>query len=249
MPFVVNKKWGITYCYMPMFVQQFAVYGLKEKYSLLVEFLRSKYKYAELCLPQRKELNHTTLGIQPKTNFVLTLNSTYAALYSGYSKKHQASISKYKKNELTYTEANDILPLLDIFRKEKADVFSGSQMKVLLENIDRIYTAAKLKGVSKLYYATGDGQIVGGAFFLISETRIYYFFATSKKEESKFSGVSFGLLDYIIKEYAQSSYVLDFEGSDNTGIAHFFKGFGARNEPYSFIKWNDLPFFIKWIKR
>ncbi|MCG7859753.1 hypothetical protein MD537_22435, partial [Flavihumibacter sediminis] len=56
------------------------------------------------------------------------------------------------------------------------------------------------------------------------------------------------LLDQLIREFAGQLSWLDMEGSDLPGIAHFYQNFGAVNEPYYFIAWNDLPFPLRWLK-
>ena len=245
MPFVVKRKYGLSYCYMPMFAQQFSVYGAPEHSGTFVDILRKKYKYAELCFSDTDFIpkDFGFIDQRVKSNYILSLSKDYTDLYGLYSKKHQASLSKYSKERYTYELAEDIKPLLHIFRKEKKEVYSSGQMNQLLNNIEHIYDAARKKGVSRLYQAKDNGEVIGGAFFVLDGQRIYYFFGVSEK-----NGVSFVILDRLIREYAGSDLTLDFEGSDNPGIAHFFKGFGAMNEPYTVVKWNDLPFWIKWIK-
>lgn len=249
MPFVVKRKYGISYCYMPMFAQQFSIYGFYEHANEFISALREKYQYAEFCISDNKFISQEGLEKREKTNFILSLSKDYRQLYLNYTKKHQASLTKYSNELLSYEQAHDITPLLDIFREEKKEIYSFNQMNELLENIRKIYNASSKNGLSKLYQVKERGLVIGGAFFLIDNYRIYYFFGTSKKQSTKPNGISFILLDRLIKEYAESVFTLDFEGSDNPGIAHFFKGFGAMREPYTMIKWNDLPFFIKWIKR
>jgi len=43
--------------------------------------------------------------------------------------------------------------------------------------------------------------------------------------------------------------IFDFEGSDIKGIADFYKKFGTINQPYPFIKWNNLPAIVKFLKK
>jgi hypothetical protein len=44
------------------------------------------------------------------------------------------------------------------------------------------------------------------------------------------------ILDSIIKQYSETDYIFDFEGSMVSGIAHFFKSFGAKEEEYFSFK-------------
>ena len=44
------------------------------------------------------------------------------------------------------------------------------------------------------------------------------------------------LMDHVIKTYAASNYILDFEGSMIKELASFFKSFGAQKEIYFHFK-------------
>jgi hypothetical protein len=43
--------------------------------------------------------------------------------------------------------------------------------------------------------------------------------------------------------------IFDFEGSSIPGVAKFYEGFGATNEPYSVIKKDNLPLWAKLAKK
>jgi hypothetical protein len=49
------------------------------------------------------------------------------------------------------------------------------------------------------------------------------------------------LVDSVIKEFAGTSLTFDFEGSDLPGVKSFYENFGAVNEPYFIVKYNNLP--------
>jgi hypothetical protein len=42
--------------------------------------------------------------------------------------------------------------------------------------------------------------------------------------------------------------ILDFEGSDHPGIAHFYENFGSINQPYFFYRHNRLPWPLRLLK-
>jgi hypothetical protein len=56
------------------------------------------------------------------------------------------------------------------------------------------------------------------------------------------------LFDSILKEFAGSSLLFDFEGSDISGVKNFYEKFGTTNQPYCKLHFNNLPKVIKWIK-
>ena len=48
---------------------------------------------------------------------------------------------------------------------------------------------------------------------------------------------------------AGKDLILDFEGSDIETLALFYNGFGAVKENYPIVRWNRLPWWMRWTKR
>jgi hypothetical protein len=57
------------------------------------------------------------------------------------------------------------------------------------------------------------------------------------------------LYDKIINFYSDSNFEIDFTGSSMPGVAHFLEGFGANPESYPQICINNLPWFLKILKK
>jgi hypothetical protein len=55
------------------------------------------------------------------------------------------------------------------------------------------------------------------------------------------------LLDDVIREFSETQYTFDFEGSDNDGLARFYKGFGGTEVFYPEIKYDNLKGIFKFI--
>ena len=85
-----------------------------------------------------------------------------------------------------------------------------------------------------------EQECQAAAFCLRDHMRIYFLLSAVAPAGRKNQANHF-LVDRLIHEFSGSPMILDFEGSDMPGIADFYKGFGAVNEPYYFCKWNDLP--------
>ena len=52
----------------------------------------------------------------------------------------------------------------------------------------------------------------------------------------------------MIQLHAGSDHILDFEGSSIPGLARFYSGFGAHDEPFYFHVENNLPWYLRWRK-
>ena len=60
---------------------------------------------------------------------------------------------------------------------------------------------------------------------------------------------NFFLYDNLFKELSESPMLFDFEGSDLTGVKHFYKNFGAINQPYFQWHFNQLPWPLNYLKQ
>jgi len=56
------------------------------------------------------------------------------------------------------------------------------------------------------------------------------------------------LFDHLILQFAGHGMTFDFEGSENPGIARFYKSFGAEKVHYYRLKINRLPWIIRLLK-
>ena len=57
------------------------------------------------------------------------------------------------------------------------------------------------------------------------------------------------LLDNLFKEYAGTTRLFDFEGSDLAGVKKFYEQFGSINQPYLHWHFNHLPWWLRLIKK
>ncbi|MGM0651132.1 MAG: hypothetical protein ACQES1_11595, partial [Bacteroidota bacterium] len=76
-----------------------------------------------------------------------------------------------------------------------------------------------------------NGELLSAVCWIKDFDRLVYFQAASNDKGKKYSG-AFLLVNHMIEQYQHSNWVIDFEGSSNTGIRRFYRGFGATNEAY-----------------
>jgi hypothetical protein len=100
--------------------------------------------------------------------------------------------------------------------------------------------------LSREVWKDDEQQASAVCFF---DGRRIYFILSSVTEAGKKNQANHFLVDHIIREFSGKDLVLDFEGSDIPGIAEFYIGFGAVEQPYYFLKWNDLPWIYRIFKK
>jgi hypothetical protein len=57
------------------------------------------------------------------------------------------------------------------------------------------------------------------------------------------------LLNSILQQFAGSNLIFDFEGSDIPGVKIFYEKFGAVNQRYYKMHFNQFPFPLNLLKR
>ena len=91
------------------------------------------------------------------------------------------------------------------------------------------------------------GVLQAVALILREKDRLYLLQSTTLPA-GRLKEANYFLLDNIIREFSRQDIIFDFEGSDIPGIAHFYKNFGATNQPYYFFKYNRLPWPLRFLK-
>jgi len=247
MPLTWRSKFGIRYLYQPAFMQQTGIFSPKPiNFAFVEAFLRQAdrhFRFAEI------DLNHTNAhpASKPRTNFILRLDPPYERLSGCYKKDLTRNLRLTSRNRLTYIKDFDLHTALHDFRREYAprlpslkddDYRRFEALCLRLRKQDQLLTRAVLDEKE---------QPLCSAVFL-RDTRRFYLVHSTTLPAGRSAEANHFLLDRFIREWAGSAMILDFEGSDHPGIAHFYANFGAVDQPYFFYRRNRLPWPIRWMK-
>ena len=248
MPLTGGKKYGIHYLFQPFFTQKWGVYGKnvveKEKIEEFLAAIPEKFRFAEFRINHYQVENHR--------NIELSLNQEYPILAENYHSNTKRDLAKAKKENLKVVEDVEPSAIIELFRKNR-----GSDIKKWGDNeynrlLNLVESAKKHNSCLVLGAHNADNQLVAGAFFMISHKKIVFLFSGADESNKELHGLSF-LLDFVIEKYSRTDYILDFEGSDNEGLARFYKGFGGKEIFYSGLEFNKLNkiynFALKILKR
>lgn len=229
MPIPWRKKYGIKYIIQPSLCQQLGIFSnvdlLKTVQEKLIKSIPKKFLKVSLNFNSNAFFSKKLIL---KKNYILILNESYDHLFKSFSKgrKHAVKIG-YKQG--LYLKEISILSLIKIqedfydytgFSKEKL-----KQLSVFILN----HKKGIVLGVFK------EDILLGGAFFLQTESRITYLFSAFTKEGKKLQASSF-IISTMIKKHEKSNLILDFEGGNILNIGSFYKSFGAKIEHYYFFK-------------
>lgn len=250
MPLTWNKKYGICYLYQPAFTASLGVFGNKLDQEIITRFIHAipaKFRLTEIAMNAGNYFSDPETIHTLRTNFILPLNKDYPSIYSNYKENVRRNI---KKAMQLGCRAETGIPLDAIVELSKPAMKSLTRIRDEdYLNFEELYRLLYQRKQALTYgvYAAND-QLVASCVYFFSHRRSYYILV-GNHPNGKVMGASHWLIDCFIRDHAGQDLILDFEGSDLRNLAFFYSSFGAAAERYPFLKLNDLPFFMKWMKK
>ncbi|MDA3818144.1 MAG: hypothetical protein PF486_12255 [Prolixibacteraceae bacterium] len=246
MPVSLDSKLGIRYIFQPVYAQQQGIFptATPEITSQFISKLKELVRFFEISMNSLSVKVNDKLEISEGVNYILPLKNSYDRIFAGYS-SHAKRYSRKAKREndvLAGVPAHEFLS----FKEQLSGKEYTSKHRVALRKIVTKSVASQ-RGIVYGAYA-GPNELCAAAFFLFEQKRFIYHNSVSSPS-GKEKRAMFAIVDRFIRDYANTPFLLDFEGSNIDGIARFFSGFGAQPEHYQQLKYNNLPYFLRLIKK
>lgn len=247
LPVVSRKKLGVSYAYQPPFTQQLGLFTpLLLTGNLVQSFIQKLielHPLIQINLNIHNKISFQADYIHRNINHELDMIESHEDLKRKYSKNLKRNIKKAQKAELTIFKNLKPELIIDLFKNNK-----GKELKAFSENdyqiLNRLIYKAFKKGRAEIWAALNTkNQICAGAIFLKEERRRIFLFSATNTE-AKTNGAMPYLIDSYIESYAGSNTILDFEGSNDTNLARFYKSFGSKLIHYPIINYNALVWYI-----
>jgi len=236
MPITHRKKYGISYIFLPSWVQQLGIFSaINIKEEIINDFLKSiprKFKLVDVLFNYNNSFSSKHVSI--RDNFILHLNHPYKLLFEGYNKLRKRSIKKAQKLNLTIEKTDNATSMINLFKENKGAELKRDESDYKLLN-QLILRGVEQQKVEILRVADKNENVQGGVVFFKDKNRIIYLFSVVNKEGKEGQAITL-IIDHIILKYSNSNMILDFEGSMVPNIAKFFKSFGALPEKYYHYK-------------
>lgn len=251
MPLTAKKKFTINYLYNPFFVQQLGVFSSMKTDEVIVnQFIDAipvKFKFAEINLNSSNQITIAKSKVSENKNFELPLNHPHDYLKNRYSGNNKRNLKKALSFKLQVVENVPSKKIIDLFKLDKGGSVKNLK-KPQYTMLEELITEAEIQTkVLRLGVANEKNKILAGAVFIFTKIKITFLFS-GNSSEGKQKAAMFYLIDHVIKTYSNQDLILDFEGSNQVGLANFYKSFGSDNYPYPSIKLNRLPKAVKWLK-
>lgn len=249
MPLTPKTKFGISYLFQPFFVQQLGIFSQsllsQDEVEDFIRAIPKKYKLIRYRLNEYNKVDDDWDFVVRHRNIELDLIYDYQYLYNNYSKNTKRNLAKAESSGISLNRnvnANDVIQLFRANRGKDVKHWNDEEYSRLLDLIETAiyHEYCFIVGANDI-----DGQLIAGAVFMCSHDRIIFLFSGNDENYRDKHALTF-LLDNTIREYAENQYVFDFEGSDNEGLARFYKGFGGKEVFYPEIIFNNLKGIFKF---
>ncbi len=242
MPLTVKRKYGIPYIVQPMLTQQLGIFSSKEISEEIIQLFIKEIPYYSYEINLNERNINTEILTLP--NYVLNLNDTYTSICKGYSKNTLRNIEKASKQNLSINRNILIDDFVEFYVSVERN-FSMTNTTVLRQ---LLIAGIEKNAIKILGILNSNAELIAALCLLYTSNRIVYLLPVSN-QEGKTSSAMFLLVDNLIRNHAQTDMNLDFEGSKIEGIARFYRGFGAQNQPYFILKQFRPDFLVGKINK
>ena len=243
MPLPWRKKFIIKYHYHVPFIPQGGMTGEfgDEMYRLLTRTIFRHIRYGDLVFNHANSEYALHIGAVPLVNMVLDLSVEFPHIHKTYHRDLEKNLRRSSRYPLEYSADNNIKLPVALFRKMYASRLPAIR-SVDYERFTGLCLHLQKTGNAFVRKVLDErGKLMAVALFLKDQSRIYNIMNAVTPEGRQKSANHF-LFDQLIREFAGSGLLLDFEGSQQPGIRKFYENFGAVNQPYYWHRRYPLGF-------
>lgn len=220
-----KQKWVFKQLYQPAFIQQCVWFGdnvaPEEVFNILLKHFDKVHFNCNLQFKTETK---------PRVNLVLFLSNPKLN-NELYSKTLRKNIRKANDVGLSVKQdQNDVNQIIGLY-KDAYGILNEHLSKDNYLQISQLSASEKYTDCFEVLTVWKQDLLVAGLLFAKANNRLHYILGAPNAEGRKLNALSFGL-DYIIKKYSNSNYILDFEGSCIPSVKAFYESFGAKNEGF-----------------
>jgi hypothetical protein len=251
-PLPFRKKYGIRYIYTPFFIQQLGVYSqrplIETEINSFLDSIPEDFRLVELNLNVYNVASANGFNYVTNLNHELNLGMSYELVRRNYSENLIRNLKKAANNNLAVIKDESADQVIDLFRAEKGREVKHWGNKEY-DIFRHLLAECSMRGVLEIKGAYSDkGDFVAGIIFLRSDSRAIFLFSATGPIARELNAMPW-MVDDFIREHAGKNLILDFEGSNDEGLARFYKSFGANQTIYQRAERNSLPGWINFLRK
>lgn len=238
MPLCWKRKFGIRYIYQPFFTQQLGVFG-KAATKQFLDAIPSEFRYIQTNLNYRNRIDEC---VAEQVNLILDIKSNAHEYYSVHCRRNIRKANRFNLH-IKSCAADE---LIGIFRHTKGKTIAHLKDEHYrrLTSIIHQFQSRNMCEVNGIY--DQNNHLLGGAVMVNYKDRSIFFFSALTDTGKEMAGMYYLIHTFIAQSEGRT---LDFEGSNNTNLARFYRGFGASEQNYFSYEQNRLPAPLRLLKK
>lgn len=246
-PLPVSSKAGFNYVMQPYFTQQLGLFyrslSSEEKLPEFINCIPAEFKFIDINLNTSNRIQ-ASVNVSNMINLELDMISEYEEIISGYQNNLKRNLKKAAQNKLTISKHIRPEDIITLFRANKGMELSHLNDKQYTL-IQRIAYESIHKGAGEIWGAYDEfNQLVAAILWVNSHQKAIFLFSALSESGKKLNAMPW-LIDSFIQQNAGKPLTLDFEGSNNEGLARFYSSFGAKKVIYQRYVRNSLPPYFR----
>ena len=266
MPLPLKQKWGVRYLIHPIWVQQLGVFSAQEVTPEIFEAFRRRIPY----LMYDFNVNYLNYAVAAdkvkceKINLIIPYSKNIDPIRKQYNTNTRRNITKANKCGLEIREAS-IDEFVALWQTEnqsmrwdlhatirplvKECTMHNAQCTIIDPHCNTCSSKIGGQFKSHLFGVYKDDKLIASLFGMQTRERFIYLIPVSNREGKECCAM-FALVDHILETICcPQSLVFDCEGSMIEGVARFYRGFGAVEQPYAQIARCRPEWLVKLIHR
>ena len=254
MPLPIRQKWGWQVIQQPFYCQLLGVFTNASvdpslAGSRLLKALAAAFRYISIYSGRFSKgvVFPETMKERVAVTHILSLHPPYRALWQQYSQDRKNNLQLGRNFGWQTRQSLDIEPIIGLFRENHAAQIQGGVSDNAYVLLRKVADVLHRQNALRVVYAFKDEKIEAGALFAVFDRRIIYLFNAASPTGRKGNARTL-LIDKIIQEYAGTDFIFDFESPEKASIASFYRSFGATEEEYKLLTYNNLPFPLKQLQ-
>ncbi len=249
MPIFPQQKNGLTFTTRPYGTQALGPFSsilLDDQATQdFVAFAMSKVRYGEFFLSPMVQVPQHWKP-QVLSNYVLPTQGCYEDLAANYSSQTKRNLKKANQAKLDYgswTTVQDALRLWKHSTQKKTNITDEN-----LARFEKVLEFCLYQKRAEVLSVLDEGNTLVAAQIWVTYEGRSTLLVNASSDYGKRIGAPTLLIDQMVHSKSGMDHLLDFEGSSIPGLARFYSGFGATDEPFYFHVENQLPLWARWMK-
>jgi len=250
-PITKKSKFGLNYFFNPIFALQLGVFSNQKITTGLVnqflEAIPKKLKLVDIQLNFGNSVKNQLFEVSNKKCQFIDLSSSYEEISKKYSTNLKRNLSKAIKQNCEIVLSLETENVIKLFKENRGETLKEMKDEQY-KRLHSLLIELKQRKLGKIYECWFENELVASACFSITNDRIIYIKGGSTPKGREV-GAMHMIMDEVIHLNSNSKFIFDFGGSSIEQVARFNHSFGANDYEYQRLYRNNLPFFVKLLKK